>query len=321
MVNRKSINIVLALLAAMVAFIILFDFVKNRPGRNLENPYEFDVSGFLRVDPSDMISNEYMTLQLPEGKYRGVAYHNNLIYVVADNRLMTVDGNGTITMEVGLEGSPTAVAVGKNIWIAFTDYVAKYDFSGNRIGSWEGYGSRSYITSMVAYNDYLYVADAGNRVIYQCGADGSLIRRIGDKDAATEFMGFVVPSPHMDVDITENGVLWASNPGRHGLVSFNADGTYRSSWSNASANIDGFCGCCNPSDFALLSDESFVTGEKTLLRVKLYDIHGGFKGVFASPDMFDRNGNPPDICVDDRDNIIILDMDRSQLRLFASVTM
>ena len=29
MVNRKSINIVLALLAAMVAFIILFDFVKT----------------------------------------------------------------------------------------------------------------------------------------------------------------------------------------------------------------------------------------------------------------------------------------------------
>jgi len=205
--NRKLINIVLALLAVVVAFIIVFDFIKNRPGKNLENPYEFDVSEFSKVDPSDMISNEYRTVQLPEGKYRGVAYYNGLIYVVADNKLMSLDGNGIITMEVGLEDSPTAITVGKDIWIAFTDYVAKYDFLGNRIETWEGYGSRSYITSIASYNDYVYVADAGNRVIYQFGTDGSLIRRIGDKDAVTEFMGFVIPSPHMDVDVTENGIL------------------------------------------------------------------------------------------------------------------
>ena len=266
MVNRKSINIVLALLAAMVAFIILFDFVKNRPGRNLENPYEFDVSGFLKVDPSDMISNEYMTLQLPEGKYRGVAYHNNLIYVVADNRLMTVDGNGTITMEVGLEGSPTAVAVGKNIWIAFTDYVTKYDFSGNRIGSWEGYGSRSYITSMVAYNDYLYVADAAQGDLRSVAPIGSLIRRIGRQDAATEFMGFGGSQPPYGCRYHGNGYFLGINPGRHGFGQFHADGTYLRRGQNASRQTSRLCRLLQTFRlFALLSDESFVTRRKKTL--------------------------------------------------------
>ncbi len=319
--NRKLINMVLTVLAVITAFIILFDFLKNRPGRSLENPYEFDVSEFSRVDSSEMISHEYRTVQLPDGDYKGIAYNNGLIYVISDNRLTALDEEGIITLDVELEDAPTAIAVGNIIWIAFTGYVAEYDLSGNIIEKWDGYGSRSYITSMVAYRDYVFVADAGNRIIYQCGSDGSLIRRIGDRDTVTEFMGFVIPSPYMDVDVTESGILWATNPGMHSLVSFYSDGSYRSSWSNASVSVDGFCGCCNPSHFALLSDESFVTGEKTLLRVKLYDIHGEYKGVFASPGMFDRNGHPADICVDDQDNVILLDMNRDQLRLFESVTM
>ena len=318
--NRKLINTVLTLLAVIIAFIIIFDFFKNRPGKNLGNPYELDLNEFTNVDPSDMISDEYRTVQLPEGEYKGIAYYNGLIYVISNNKLIALDENGTITFDVELEESPTAITADNIIWIAFTDYVAGYDHQGNQIEKWESYGSRSYITSLATYNDYIYVADAGNRIIYQCESDGSLIRRIGDKDAITEFMGFVIPSPHMDVDVTESGILWATNPGMHSLVSFNADGSYRSSWSNASVNIDGFSGCCNPANFTLLSDESFVTGEKTLLRVKLYDIHGEFKGVFASPAMFDRNGYPSDICVDDQDNVILLDMNRDQIRLFASVT-
>ena len=53
------------------------------------------------------------------------------------------------------------------------------------------------------------------------------------------------------------------------------------------------------------------------MRVKLYDIHGGQKVSSQSPDMFDRNGNPPDICVDDR-IIYCCGYGQSQLRFFAS---
>ncbi|MBM3243119.1 hypothetical protein FJZ31_43220, partial [Candidatus Poribacteria bacterium] len=46
-----------------------------------------------------------------------------------------------------------------------------------------------------------------------------------------------------------------------------------------SMDIDGFCGCCNPVNFAMLPDGRFVTCEKGLPRVKIYDADGTFSGV------------------------------------------
>lgn len=47
--------------------------------------------------------------------------------------------------------------------------------------------------------------------------------------------------------------------------------------------IEGFCGCCNPVNFALLPDGGFVTSEKGLVRVKVYNSDGRFIGVVAGP--------------------------------------
>ncbi len=48
--------------------------------------------------------------------------------------------------------------------------------------------------------------------------------------------------------------------------------------------IDGFCGCCNPTNFALLPDGGIVTSEKGLNRIKIYGAHGGLQGVVAGPE-------------------------------------
>ena len=73
----------------------------------------------------------------------------------------------------------------------------------------EGYGSRSYITSMVRIM-IISMLPTRQQGDLPCGADGSLIRRIGDKARLLNLWGLWFPAPY-DVDITENGVLWASN--------------------------------------------------------------------------------------------------------------
>ena len=48
--------------------------------------------------------------------------------------------------------------------------------------------------------------------------------------------------------------------------------------------VEGFCGCCNPVYFARRPDGKFVTSEKGLNRIKIYDAKGDFEGVVAGPE-------------------------------------
>ena len=316
--ERKLINIVLTVLAVLAAFIIVFDFVKNRAGKNIANPYELEVSSYDPVDQADIISEEIRTIQLPQADYKGIDYHENLVWVISGQNVIAVDTAGLIVTNIALTDEPTAIVVADQLWMAFTNYVACFDKAGNLVSRWTDWGTRSVVTSMVLFGEYLYVADAGNRIVYQYRKDGTLVRRIGEKDPDSDFGGLIIPSPYMDVEVDPNGILWVSNPGKHSLVSFNTDGSYRSSWANSSPTIEGFSGCCNPSHFALMGDNSFVTSEKMLLRVKRYDEHGEFRGVYAPGTLFDKDSFPPDICVDDQDNVILLDLKRDQIRYFKS---
>jgi hypothetical protein len=52
-------------------------------------------------------------------------------------------------------------------------------------------------------------------------------------------------------------------------------------------------------------------------RIKLYDQHGEFQGVVASPEMFDADSNvAPDIAVDQQQRVVALDFERNQIRIF-----
>ena len=81
-------------------------------------------------------------------------------------------------------------------------------------------------------------------------------------------------------------------------------------------NIDGFSGCCNPAHMAILSDNSFVTSEKGLPRIKIHDQHGQFVGVVAPPSLFGKTTTAPDLAVDGQDRIYALDIEHQRIRIF-----
>ncbi len=313
---KKLVNLILIVLALAIAVIITRDFVKNRGGKNIENPYAFDVSEYRKVDPAEIIYKEEKVLQLKVGAPKGIDYRNGLIYVIADSSLVQLNLQGQIQNEISLSASPTALAVDENIWVALKNEVVELNVNGNEIQRWADFGPRSVITSLAVSPEFVYVADAGNRLVYQYSHEGELLQQIGAKDEDKAVPGFVVPSPCFDVDLSEEGYLWAVNPGRHSLENFNADGAMRSSWAASSVKTEGFSGCCNPAHMAIMSENAFVTSEKGIVRVKIYDQHGKYIGVVASPDMFDENAKAPDVCVDDEGRVILLDFNRKQVRVF-----
>ncbi len=313
---RKLVNIVLVVLALGIAIIIARDFVMNRAGKVIENPYAFDVSEYAKVSADEILYEEEKVLQLRVAEPKGIAFHQGTLFVIADSSLLQMNLQGQLLKETKLEASPTAIAVDDLVWLGMKNQVVCLNFDGQEVERWENYGDRSVITSLAVSPDFVFVADAGNRLVYQCKKNGELVRQIGEKNEQKAVPGFVVPSPYFDIALSEEGYLWAVNPGRHSLENFNAEGALRTSWTSSSVKTEGFSGCCNPAHMTMMSENAFVTSEKGIVRVKIYDQHGKYQGVVAAPNQFEEVAHAPDVCVDENGRVILLDFDRKQVRIF-----
>jgi hypothetical protein len=181
---------------------------------------------------------------------------------------------------------------------------------------WDSPGGETVFTSIATSPDAVYVADAGNLIVWHFDKEGNLIKRIGDRDGAKDVPGFIIPSPYFDVAVDPDGFLWAADTGRHSLQNYNPDGGIRTIWGEFSLEIQGFCGCCNPSHFSVLEDGRFVTSEKGIPRVKIYNRLGELASVVAGPDLFREGTVGLDLAADSRQRIYILDPAQKAVRIF-----
>jgi ligand-binding sensor domain-containing protein len=316
--NRKLVNFVLIVLALTIVVIIGKDFIGKKAGKNIENPYEYNVDEFRKVDSTSILYRETITFPVNVDMPKGIAISGKQIIVVAEKFLLKYDYSGKEILRKEIPDTADCVTVDSNneIWVGTRHSVALFDQGGTLLKRWNSFGDRSVITSVAVLGENVYVADAGNRIVYKCNTSGQVLSKIGEKNDQKGVPGYIIPSPYFEVAIDNDGFLWAANTGRHSLENYNADGSLRTSWGAASFKIEGFCGCCNPAHFAILADNSFITSEKGMPRIKLYDQHGVFKGVVASPAMFDENAYSPDIAIDANQRVVALDLDRKQVRIF-----
>jgi hypothetical protein len=182
------------------------------------------------------------------------------------------------------------------------------------------------LTAVAVAEKDVFVADAGNRVVLRYDLAGKLLGRIGKKDPDKHILGFIVPSPYLDLGVGADGLLWVVNPGRHRLEAYTADGDIQNYWGEESLGVKGFCGCCNPIHFARLPDGRFVTSEKGLPRVKVYSAKGDFEGVVAGPELFPKQIENPhtagpsgvcmDLAVDSAGRVLLADAFSREVRVF-----
>lgn len=317
--NRKLVNIALVVLALAIVVLISKDFIGNKAGKNTENPYKYDVSEFRKVDSTAILFREAGTFPVNAENLKGIKASGDQILVVTEKLLLKYDypGNELLRIDMPDTANCLTVAANKEIWVGTRHAVLVFDQDGNLLKRWNSFGDRSLVTSLAVLGETVYVADAGNRVVYQCDANGKILSRIGEKDAQKEIPGYVIPSPFFDLALDDNNYLWVVNPGRHSFENYNPDGSMRTSWGETTFKIHGFSGCCNPAYMAIMDDNSFITSEKGMPRIKLYGQHGEFLGVVASPEMFDHDSNlAPAIAVDADHRVLALDMERKQVRIF-----
>jgi hypothetical protein len=112
-------------------------------------------------------------------------------------------------------------------------------------------------------------------------------------------------------------LLLVSDPGRLALETYTAEGKLVSSWHKASMAVDGFCGCCNPTDIALLPDGRVVTAEKGIPRVKILNPNGTVNCVVARPSDLSAGASGLDLAIDPAGRVFVLDRPARLVRIFA----
>ncbi|MBN1765435.1 MAG: NHL repeat-containing protein [Sedimentisphaerales bacterium] len=318
-----------AIAAGAIAFLRMD--TTGQKGSGLSPEFDYDLSKQRQIDPALIVCRELTTFTTGLTKPRSIAIGpEDQMYIGGTDSIQILDKKGSRISQITLNGVVTCLAVAPDgrVYAGLKDHIEVYDINGKKLSQWETPDEKAVLSSLAVYKDNLFVADAGNRIVYRYDLKGHLINLIGAKDENRNIPGFVIPSPYFDLAVTSDGLLRVVNPGNHRIEAYTFEGDLEFSWGEFSTDIKGFCGCCNPSNFAVMPDDSFVTCEKGITRVKLYNAEGGFTGVVAGPDSFlkhdqvcneqsaDCSIGGLDVAVDSTGRILVLDPYLSQIRVF-----
>lgn len=289
-----GILIAIAVITAIVAVMFLDTTGEKGSGLGKEYVYEIET----KVDPN-LILYEELVNPIDTGfvQSHSIALDSmGIIYVAGDKAVRLFDSGGDLLKNIELMDAPRSLTIADDgkIYIGMKDHVEIYDDQGKQLASWQTRGEKALLTSIDVYKNNVFVADAGNRIVLRYDTTGKLINEIGRKDKERDIPGFIIPSPYFDLMVAPDGLLRVINPGLHHIEAYTFEGDLEFWWGEFSPRVQGFCGCCNPVSFAILENENFVTCEKGIIRVKIYDPEGAFLGVVAGPEQL---GGPSRICV------------------------
>ena len=292
------------------------------------NRLTYDAAPLRKTDPKLIQYEQVGVYPLRRKEARRVAIGpDDHLFIAAGNRVIEIEGNGTPGPELILNSPARCLAIAADgaLYLGLRDHVEIHDRNGQCLASWDSPGKQPFFTGLAIGENDVFLADAGNRIVWRYDKSGKLAGRIGEKNPARNIPGFIVPSPFFDVELARDGLLRVTNPGRHRVEIYTVDGDLEFAWGNPSMAITGFCGCCNPINLALLPDGRCVTFEKGLPRAKVYSPTGAFESVVAGAEAFMENAKAcgPDSCslggldgvVDSQGRILILDLVAGNVRV------
>ena len=338
--GKANIKIVIGLLIALAVLVAVVAVIKldvvGSKGGGLGKEFKYEVDELARIDPNLIIYEESAEpIKTGFANTHGIAVDSKgSVYVAGDKAIRIFAQSGDRLSEIKLGDMPRCLTITTEgtIYTGMKDHVEVYDAEGKQKASWESLGQNAILTSIAVSEDNVLVADAGNRIVIRYDTEGSIINKIGKRDTFRNIPGFVIPSPYFDIAIPKDGLLRAVNPGRLRIEAYTLDGDIEFWWGSPSAAIEGFCGCCNPVNITVLPDGSFVTCEKGLVRIKVYNSGGSFVGVVAGPEQFGAGGTTKicmlpeecqtsgfDVAVDSEGRVFVLDTVDNIVKVFTRV--
>ena len=294
------------------------------PAQTAESPSEYDVSAFTKVAPELIHFSEKDPIPPGVRSPQALAADGGgRLLVAGDGEAALLDPDGKRVGGLTFTGKAGCAAFlpGGGVLIGLGDHVEHFDRDGKPLSAWIAMGENAVITSVAAASNLVFLADAGNRVVWRFDTDGRLLGQIGS-DSEERKHHFVVPSPYFDV-VAASGRVWVANPGRACVEEYTAAGAFVGQWGKSGMQIEKFCGCCNPIHLALTADGEFVTAEKGLPRVKICGTNGALECVVAPADQFALAGmscktaaSISDLAVDARGRVLVLDATKGVVRVF-----
>ena len=328
------VGVLIAVAVVVAVGSLVLDDVLGEKGSGLSEAYNVDAAKLAAFDPN-LLRYQETVPPIPTGfsRARGLALDaEGRFYVAGDEAIRVLSPTGNLERVISLSREPRCVAVAPDgkVYVGLRDHVEVFDVDGQRLASWEKLGLRAFLTSITVVKDHILVADAGNAAVVRYDATGTIIGRIGEKDAERNVPGLQVPSPYFDLAMAPDGLLRVVSPGRLRIEAYTLDGDLEFWWGENGRDIEEFCGCCNPVNFAMLPDGSYVTVEKGLIRVKVYDPDGVFQDVVAGPEELveggasrvfsnvdDAEASGFDVAVDADGRVYVLDTIENTIRVFA----
>lgn len=289
----------------------------------VDNPWRYDVEQLRRVDPKLLGYTREGGFPVEHPASRRVVYGpDGRLFIAAGPSVLVFsrEGQRVGAVRVGDQVRCLRVAPDGRLWVGLRDHVRVVTVEGEEIARWPAFSGSPFLTGLALGGEDVFVADSGNRVVYRCDRQGRVQLRLGEKNPDRAIPGLILPSPFLDVEVGEDGLVRVNNPGRHKVEVYTREGDLELSWGRPGVAIDSFCGCCNPVGIALLPDGAVVTAEKGLPRVKVFRAAGEMETVVAGPDDFapvtsearasiptDTGHDGLDVAVDGSGRVAVLD--------------
>jgi hypothetical protein len=241
------------------------------------------------------------------------------IYVLSDGQIAIFSPGGDFVRKWKAPEGATCLAVNpdKKVWIGIPGRVAFYDNEGKFLGGFSvgEAGKPASITSIKAVHNEILIADAAARNVRRYNLEGKQTGSFGTKGQP----GFMLPNRSFDIAVDSQGLIWATDPGRHRVSSWNSEGVrIRHFGKFGQQNVEDFVGCCNPVNLAIAPDGKIITGEKVKARVKVFNADGKLLALIG-PEHFDQKAAHLYLAVDSKGRIIIADPVRLEIKIFSPV--
>lgn len=231
------------------------EFQQAQERANFVSPFR-RTFGF--VAPDEVLALELLDDQIV------VAVPNNIC-------LYTLDGALQSNFSVRSDLRDLSVYDGK-IYLLFPSRIEVYDTQGVPLQEWEACSDDADYCSLTVFQGGVYATDASAKNICQYHLDGSLARFIKSPN------GFIIPSYSFGITNLD-GMVFCSNPGRHQVEQYTADGEFVRSFGKSGTGAGEFSGCCNPVRITATASGELLTSEKGLPRISCYAADGTFRSI------------------------------------------
>jgi hypothetical protein len=240
-----------------------------------------------------------------------------VLHALGDDEVRALDEKGAVLRAWAVPKNATCIAVAADgrVAVGSPGRVDVFDEAGAPVGGFDcGGGDKpAAVTAVRFVRDEWLVADGAARVIRRYDRGGRELGLIGTQNKTG---GFMLPNRSLDFDVDAEGVIHATDTGRHRVSSWTINGTQVASFGKfGMAKLEDFVGCCNPVNVAAGADGTIVTGEKAIARVKVFGKDRTLLAVIG-PEHFDPAVVHIHLAIDSTGRIVAADPIRRTIAVF-----